>query len=48
MASAPNRGKIREKTANAINMNFFKCYQNPLGQQSKEFSKLQQFWGLVT
>ena len=34
--------KIVKKTANAINM----CYQNPLEQLLKQFSKLYQLWGL--
>ena len=35
-----NRKKIREKkTANAIKMIFYWCYQNPLGQLLKQFSR---------
>ena len=44
----PNRRINREKKANAINMNFWKSYQNPLGQLLKQFSKLYQLCGSVT
>ena len=37
-----NRRKISEKKANATNMIFRKCHQNPLGQLLKEFLKLYQ------
>ena len=32
VAPPPNGWKVREKKANTINMIFWKCYQNPLGQ----------------
>ena len=44
----PNRIKNVKKTANAINMNFYKCYENPLAQILKQVSKFYQLWGPVT
>ena len=40
--------KNLQKTADAINMILCKCYQNPLGQLLKQFSKLYKLWGPVT
>ena len=37
---------VKKKTENAIQMIFYKCCQNPLGQLLKQFSKLYQLWGL--
>ena len=37
-----------QKIVNAINMIFYRCYDNPLGQLLKQFSKLYQLWGSVT
>ena len=44
----PNHRKICEKTAKSIKVSFCKCYENPLGQLLKQFSKLYQLWGPVT
>ena len=37
-----------KKTANAINMIFYKCYQSPLGQLLWQFENFYQSWGPVT
>ena len=45
----PNRKKFVKKTGKCNQDNFLlKCYQNPLEQLSKQFSKLYQLWGPVT
>ena len=44
----PNKRKICEKMANAINMFFYKCYQNPLEKLLNQSSIFYQLWGPVT
>ena len=42
-----NVKKLARKTANAINVIFCKCYQNPLGQLLQQFTKFDQLFGPV-
>ena len=44
----PNCKKIREKNGKRNQYDFYKYYQNPLGQLLKQFSKLYKLWGPVT
>ena len=44
---SPSRKTILEKNGKCNQYDFYKPYQNPLGQVLNQFSKLYLLWGLV-